>query len=121
LADSLTVYDLDGTILISPFKGVYLKKFFWKANPNINKKDIKFIITARTSSWRILTWITCWLIGLHIKQIIFNPINNWDIDYISKWKCQYLIDHKFNTYIDNDPIMLNEIRLHGFQGVLKSV
>ena len=118
----MIAYDLDGTILLSPVNNIYLKKIFWKVNPKIDKNDVHTIITARTTSWLELTWLTCKIIGLNkLHTIIFNPENNWTVNYISNWKYRVLTEYGFDTYIDNDRNMLIRIRLNGFQGVLKNV
>jgi len=119
---ALTAYDLDGTIIISPFKNVQLRKFFWRMNPSINKSDVEYIITARTSQWKIVTWLTCKICGLHnIKKIIFNPVDRWDIEYVSNWKCRCLMDHNFDAYVDNNCALLDAIRANGFKGELRNV
>ena len=99
-----------------------MKKFFWTPNQKVYKQDVETIITARTSDWAEITWITCKIIGLkNLHTIIFNPKPVWDQKYISIWKYSVLNDYKFNEYIDNDLDILSNIRNMGFMGVLKNV
>ncbi len=117
-----TAYDLDGTLILSPFNHWFTKKFFWAPNQKVYKHDVETIITARTKNWAELTWITCKIIGLNnVSTIIFNPKPIWDHIYISSWKYSVLDNFGFDAYIDNNSNILSTIRNLGFKGVLKNV
>lgn len=118
----MIAYDLDGTILFSRYSNPILKKIWFTINPNICKLEVENIITARTSDWAEITWLSCRLLGLHnVSSIIFNPIPCWDLKYIATWKAKILKNCNFNTYIDNDQTICDSIQDLGFQGVIRHV
>jgi len=55
------------------------------------------------------------------KKIIFNPVDRWDIEYVSSWKCQCLTNYNFDAYVDNNCALLDAIRANGFKGELRNV
>lgn len=118
----MIAYDLDGTILFSRYNNPILKKIWFTINPNICKSEVENIITARTSDWAEITWLSCKLLGLNnVSTIIFNPIPRWDLKYIVAWKTTALENYNFDTYIDNDQLICDGIHSLGFRGVIKHV
>lgn len=117
--EELTAYDLDGTIIMSPFHHFVLKKLVWKSNPQVEKDAVSIIITSRSVKDAELTWFTCKLVGLHnLTTIIFNPQNYWEPNYVSQWKVNMLNKYGITRYVDSNSTILASMREQDYTGEL---
>jgi len=106
------IYDLDDTLLhwsISPH--YWWKKHFWIAAKNVNKKDVKVILTARNNKDAELTWASVKRAGYtNVHTIFFNPEKNWSRKYVISWKAKMLYWLEVREYIDNDEALNHNIK-----------
>ena len=106
-----TAYDLDGTIIVSPFKHYAVKKLVWKYNSHVDRPDVTTIVTSRNVKDAELTWLTCKLCGLkYLTTIIFNPEKNWNKNYVAKWKADTLTRYNISEYVDGNQTDLDMMK-----------
>jgi hypothetical protein len=98
----LRAYDLDDTILRSVYKQHNLKKYYYTYNKKINFNKINIILTARHQIDSDLTWKSVVGILKNVNCIIFNPKEQWDKEYIAKWKVSEMKKFGITEYVDDN-------------------
>jgi len=105
MKDFNRIYDLDNTLIIPIFKrdSPFLRKHFWTTAKDVNKEDVKVILTGRHIKDAELTWATIKQAGYkNVHTVFFNPKEQWDMNHMSTWKAKMLKWLGAKEYIDNN-------------------
>jgi len=126
LPDNKTVWDLDGTILLSCFndpcwnEAVKLVKKpdeltrFATFHPGINRADIQMILTARhLQTMSYPTWTQLRDHDLLHTRTILNPnLDDHTSAQFARFKINWCNQHWPDYYVDDDPVICNLMQPH---------